>query len=84
MIVNHMTLTLHCSTLSETEFLGSLHLTVTNIDHKSPLHFRTLSERKVLDEEGVALDVVLPLLGALDYLHREVGGVTPVVDGGSI
>ena len=27
-----------------------------------------------IDEEGVALDVVLPLLGALDYLHRQVGG----------
>ena len=36
---------------------------------------RTLSERKVLDEEGVALDVILPLLGALDYLHSEVSEI---------
>jgi len=25
-----------------------------------------------LDEEGVAIDVVLPLLGALKYLHKKV------------
>ena len=39
--------------------------------------YRMLSDCRTasmeIDEEGVVLDVVLPLLGALDYLHREVG-----------
>ena len=56
--------------------LGSGHLSHMNCT-PYPSLVRTLSDCKTasmaIDEEGVALDVVLPLLGALDYLHREVG-----------
>ena len=34
--------------------------------------FKTLIERTCLDEEGAVLDVLIPLLEALDHLHGQV------------